>query len=58
MVITVAHVLEAPTTSVLELLGHVPPGEVVGSPTEGRHAISSVRLEQVETRCEAESASN
>mmetsp|Transcript_8585 Transcript_8585/g.10038 ORF Transcript_8585/g.10038 Transcript_8585/m.10038 type:complete len:260 (+) Transcript_8585:85-864(+) len=53
VVVTVPVTLQLPAATVLELLGDLPPVEVVGEPVEGGSAISRVDLEDVEARSEA-----
>jgi hypothetical protein len=54
VVITVSVRLEVPSTTVLELLGNLPPVPVLGHPAQRRSSVSSVNFEQVETRGQTE----
>ena len=56
VIITVSVALELPATTILELLGNLPPVPILSDPAEGRCAIGSVDLEQVESGAETESA--
>lgn len=56
VVITITHILEAPTTSVLELLRNLPPVEVISHPTERGQTVTLVALKDIESRVGTKSA--
>lgn len=50
VIVTVSVRFEIPATTILELLGDLPPIPVVGHPACGRCTVSSVNFENVEAR--------
>ena len=56
VVITVTDALESPATTILELLGDLPPVPVLAEPWKTRGAIGSVDLEDVEAGSETKGA--
>ena len=49
VIITISSLLELPAATVLELLGNLPPVEILSQPTKGRCTIGSVDFEQIES---------
>lgn len=57
VIVTVAHFLQAPATTILELFGDGPPIKVFFNPIQRWHTVSCVSFKEIEERCETKSAS-